>query len=639
MRLVFDVAADPTPLLDAFSWSQKWHPDVWIDVLVFTSSSGHQEINKMTERRRVLAVARALQPHVHRCKFIVFDITFSSSLPDPTGFFLRDTERLEELTLQCRIDDIDPEKDFCTTTGPLCYAWHLPKLNKISMTAFWFMYLMRHGSTAKWLENLTSTLTSTNFGEISLHISCFKFPNTGHYTLPTFARYLSHMNSKTTIYFQDISLGYSYKDLGPAIKTCCRILAEDFHFTSVSEDFIAHFYDIALVSPTRATFTHCAIPKISQVQGMRTLRLNGIIENDDAAMSDGTSLRNILGVWEHGKCGTEIFVRSCPSFNDSLLAWLSSKSGKAEIHPNPAFCFPSPFFEQESGWINAEPHRLFNTYPADVLDTLHIHDCPNFTVPALRAFIQATNAAPRCLTASECPNRRARLIDNLKVTGRCPVLMEDDKDWFKRKGGANVTLTLPARRVSISRTARDREKAPWEDAEIKSGFRNMMFKNEKSKLVAYDFEDIPEFLPAMDSEDSESNTAPPIFQEIPEFLQPVDAGLNDIMDDVVIKDIPEFLPDMDCEDFESNTAAPYFKDIPAFSQSVAAGLNGDVAFEELILPVLEEIPEFLQSVAAGSNNVSDVQPSKTAWVASSHEDPSSDVHPFMPTISEALGIP
>ncbi|KAF8954159.1 hypothetical protein BDZ97DRAFT_1766523 [Flammula alnicola] len=149
-----------------------------------------------------------------------------------------------------------------------------------------------------------------------------------------------------------------------------------------------------------------------------------------------------------------------------------------------------------------------------------------------------------------------------------------------------------------------------------AGFRNMMFKDKKSKPVAYDFEDIPEFLPAMDSEDSESNTAPPIFQEIPEFLQPVDAGLNDIMDafaDVVIKDIPEFLPDMDCEDFESNTAAPSkyifkelvppdFKDIPAFSQSVAAGLNGDVAFEELILPVVEEIPEFLQSVAAGSNN-------------------------------------
>ncbi|KAF8960174.1 hypothetical protein BDZ97DRAFT_1922422 [Flammula alnicola] len=227
-----------------------------------------------------------------------------------------------------------------------------------------------------------------------------------------------------------------------------------------------------------------------------------------------------------------------------------------------------------------------------------------------------------------------------------------------------------------------------------------MFKDKKSKPVAYgeqldkkaqylleelvlpDFKDIPEFLPAMDSEDSESNTAPPIFQEIPEFLQPVDAGLNDIMDDLVIKDIPEFLPAMDsedsesnaappifqeipeflqlvdaglndimddvvfdvpalspamnCEDPESNTAAPYFRDIPAFSQSVAAGLNGDVAFEELILPVVEEIPEFLQSVAAGSNNVSDVQPSKTAWVASSHEDPSSDVHPFMPTISEAL---
>ncbi|KAF8954170.1 hypothetical protein BDZ97DRAFT_1928679 [Flammula alnicola] len=147
--------------------------------------------------------------------------------------------------------------------------------------------------------------------------------------------------------------------------------------------------------------------------------------------------------------------------------------------------------------------------------------------------------------------------------------------------------------------------------------------------------DIPEFLPAMDSEDSESNAAPPIFQEIPEFLQLVDAGLNDIMDDVVF-DVPALSPAMNCEDPESNTAAPYFRDIPAFSQSVAAGLNGDVAFEELILPVVEEIPEFLQSVAAGSNNVSDVQPSKTAWVASSHEDPSSDVHPFMPTISEAL---
>ncbi|KDR76859.1 hypothetical protein GALMADRAFT_139724 [Galerina marginata CBS 339.88] len=104
-RIVFDVATDPTPLLEAFSWSKDLEG---LEVVVFTSAKHSKDTDKETkarENQRVAAIARAFRPHAHQCKSISFDVVYESSLPPPSIFFLREAPALEELTLECVIYD------------------------------------------------------------------------------------------------------------------------------------------------------------------------------------------------------------------------------------------------------------------------------------------------------------------------------------------------------------------------------------------------------------------------------------------------------------------------------------------------------------------------------------------------------
>ena len=90
-RVVFDVVSDPGPFLDAFSWSRNLEK---IEVAIFNSSDYAEDVDEAVENKRILAITRALQPHVHRCRSISFDIIYSSSLPPPNIFFLRGAPNL-----------------------------------------------------------------------------------------------------------------------------------------------------------------------------------------------------------------------------------------------------------------------------------------------------------------------------------------------------------------------------------------------------------------------------------------------------------------------------------------------------------------------------------------------------------------
>ena len=83
-RVVFDVVSDPGPFLDAFSWSRNLEK---IEVAIFNSSEYAEDVDEALKKKRISAIAQALQPHVHRCTSISFDIVYSSSLPPPNIFF------------------------------------------------------------------------------------------------------------------------------------------------------------------------------------------------------------------------------------------------------------------------------------------------------------------------------------------------------------------------------------------------------------------------------------------------------------------------------------------------------------------------------------------------------------------------
>ena len=61
-KVVFEVGRDPTPLLDAFSWSN----DQLLDVLVWNRIPDLTPAGKALENERVSAITQSLTPHFHR---------------------------------------------------------------------------------------------------------------------------------------------------------------------------------------------------------------------------------------------------------------------------------------------------------------------------------------------------------------------------------------------------------------------------------------------------------------------------------------------------------------------------------------------------------------------------------------------
>ena len=138
-RVVFDLASDPGPYLNAFSWSRNLEK---IHVEIFNSSEYGEEVDEALENERISVIAQALQHHVHRCRSITINTIYSSSIPSPNIFFLRDAPILYALVLEFHIDNFD------ASTHPLpptlgeeqpTFATSFPRLGRLSIPAFWLI--------------------------------------------------------------------------------------------------------------------------------------------------------------------------------------------------------------------------------------------------------------------------------------------------------------------------------------------------------------------------------------------------------------------------------------------------------------------------------------------------------------------
>ncbi|KDR82975.1 hypothetical protein GALMADRAFT_134496 [Galerina marginata CBS 339.88] len=378
-RVVFDVAKDPTPFLDAFSWSKNLEG---IEVFIFNSTSLVQDVDKALESARVAAITEALKPHIQRCKFIIYHLAYSSSLPPPNIFLSQEMPLLEDLTLDSRVDDIDP------VDGP-SHAMELynsfPMLKTLWLTGFWFSSLAGHSGPA-WLMEFRGA------ENMALHLAQFTFPEHGPYRLLLFISHLVRMEEAvTSVYLSDLSLAYPH-DYSDLPLDAVFSLSSNMHFDHVSKDFIAQLIAIADLRVAEIlSFTNCEIPPFKRDPGGNCLTLETIIDDDD-----GKSLRNIVKTWS----GNEIILRSCPSFNDKFLLWLVSAT-KLTVN------------------IRVLQYPWF---PAPQLSSLSISNCPNFSRKSLQRLVEVRQADD---------NGEDGLL-SVSVDGQ-GALTEEEKAWFADK--------------------------------------------------------------------------------------------------------------------------------------------------------------------------------------------------------------
>ncbi|KAF8962386.1 hypothetical protein BDZ97DRAFT_1111021 [Flammula alnicola] len=390
-RICFDVVNDPTPLLDAFTWSK----DSKIRVLVFSSANDLTEEGKIRESSRAESIAKHLLPHIERCTSVVFDLTFASSLPSSTLFLAREALFLVYLTLEGQIHDLTHVVDkgkTRITRSPVPVKF--PRLIKLSMSGLAFMEIP-HLLGDEWLAAIQASY------RLTLHISDFQFqsmnPNSPDSSSTfDFVRLISALDPGGGIHLKNISLSYRphrRRDTQYSYNLRTHVI----DFRNVSTGFIMEFFQLATWSAYYTFFSCCSVPPVSGSLTSRDLIFECIPSCDSSAHHDD-SLYNILSLWE-GR--GSLMVASCPSFNDEFLRWLG---------------------EGEDGEIEAEKIRF-----------LEVQDCTHFTAGALRRLIDILNDSAR-------REEGGIRLEGVEISGRGPALDDEDLEWFRSNGGETRVL-------------------------------------------------------------------------------------------------------------------------------------------------------------------------------------------------------
>ncbi|KDR74912.1 hypothetical protein GALMADRAFT_567402 [Galerina marginata CBS 339.88] len=205
---------------------------------------------------------------------------------------------------------------------------------------------------------------------MSLHVSQFAFLEIGHYTVENFVLCLSKFKGCVYRHFRDLSLSYTFTNAEISYEEEAYKIDGDFHFQSVSHNFLSLFYAISSTpnyDEGSISFTACQIPTIPQFLAHDSLAVTNI---------DECSLRNILMAWD----GYDLRIRSCPSFNDTFITWLGTQ------------------VDRKVNW----KERPIKVFRLESLNSLRIEDCSNFTPAVLWAFVEARDNGALSLHPQPC---------------------------------------------------------------------------------------------------------------------------------------------------------------------------------------------------------------------------------------------
>ena len=381
-KVVFEVGRDPTPLLDAFSWSN----DQLLDVLVWNRIPDLTPAGKALENERVSAITQSLTPHFHRCCRIRYEVTYSSSLPSIATIFRTKPYILRQFVLEPRVDDIQYDNSTNLTSMEVDdNMTQFSSLSVLSLGARLFIDLGRAG----WLHNLRSD------AYLTLTISQFRFQqqkkygDDERYTFLEFLDYLAAMPQPDVLRLRNLSLLYE-----PGISTTgskYSLKPSSLCLDNLGENILTEFFEKTILSCDSIYINRCTIPWIdcSLISSYLYLDNIGYIHN----------ISNILWVWQ----GSHLSLESCAAFDDDLLDRLE---------------------DEGRNWC------------LKLLTDLTLKNCINFTSAGLRKLMMLQ----RAMAAAE---DNEVMLGRVSVEGGRLSLWEDDISWFRQqRGSTDVSWTI-----------------------------------------------------------------------------------------------------------------------------------------------------------------------------------------------------
>ncbi|KJA20986.1 hypothetical protein HYPSUDRAFT_764265 [Hypholoma sublateritium FD-334 SS-4] len=148
--VTFDVAHDPTPLLDTLGLYTGSETEVRV-----ISTSSRRNVHPHQETSRVRNILTHLRPYLSTCRSIVFNLIYQSSLPSCADILTHHLPHLTTLVLQCQehnLDNVEIKIDWDT----ISLREHLhrpvfPALEFLTLTGFSFMELSQLGP--RWTQD------------------------------------------------------------------------------------------------------------------------------------------------------------------------------------------------------------------------------------------------------------------------------------------------------------------------------------------------------------------------------------------------------------------------------------------------------------------------------------------------------
>jgi len=384
--VVFEVGRDPTPLLDAFSWSKSQ----LLDVLIWSRTPDLTTAGKTLENERVSAITKSLAPHFHRCCRIRYKVTYASSLPPIETIFRTRPSVLKRFVFEPYVDDVQYNPITLVSMvanyrNPAVLPFSI--LSTLSLGARFFIDLGR--AYPAWLHNLQSGVYLT------LIISQFRFQQKKYgdderYTLSELLYHLAAIPQPKVLRLRNLSLSFE-----PGIFTrdpYYSVMPGSLFLDHLGEDFLSEFFERTHVICNSIFINRCTIPWMNCALNSSYLHLDhmGYIHN----------IANILCVWQ----GSHLSLNSCASFDDDLLDRLE---------------------DEGRNWCHLK-----------LISDLILKDCINFSSAGLRKLM----TLQRTMAAAEDVGH---VFDRIYVEGGRLTLWEDDISWFRhQRGSTDVSWTI-----------------------------------------------------------------------------------------------------------------------------------------------------------------------------------------------------
>ena len=386
-RFAFDLAAVEPLLLDAFLWSN----DLPFDMLVFdsrVSCAAHPQDNEAAsaELAHAGAVVSRLMPHLGRCHSLHFDVLYASSLPPLPAVLQHCSQTMAELKLDYRTHSSTTIPcNPCSGRTAVAPSANFIFLTYLSLDVQTFMHLTQ--LYPRWSNNLRRC------AYLTLEISKYAFRDSeesgdsSKYSTKEFFSQLHKMITIPKLILSDLSLIHGI-DQNPqmttkkprlALRNLGSIVAKN-----LSEEFLHALFRDCSLHVAAGVFDGCIFPRDIYDVGFYYLTFKNIPRN--------AKLERVLELWS----GDELWIDSCPCFDDTVVDYLSKVTGSNGACPSPG------------------------------LRSLSIHNCDNFTFALIKRLVEMRKELGRT-SADDDPD----VLDSLSVSGRSPPLSQEELLWFQ----------------------------------------------------------------------------------------------------------------------------------------------------------------------------------------------------------------